>query len=325
MADQASPPSGQAERGAIEPPENFAFVMNVARLTDSATYLLAPGHLLRRATPEEITAIKGGMEHIPGVHARHLWEYELGTGVLRRLPESEWRYFVIAFQGTNATICDLKEAFALLPVEIEIGLTVVHQDWDTPGRFVPSRIWSPAYEFHVLEAARLNASFFVDLSSAEVAEISTIHSQLRQTDSSLIDVKRLVRQLIQLKELPHQSPLRFLGYFALLESVLTHAPKPTDPYDSITRQVKKKLTLLNRRLAAPIDYGPFSGTPAETVWSKMYSYRSIIAHGGMPEFTGDLAILGNQGNALKLVKETVKKIVRQAMIEPQLLVDLREC
>jgi hypothetical protein len=30
-------------------PENFAFVMNVGRLTDAASYTLAPGNELRRA------------------------------------------------------------------------------------------------------------------------------------------------------------------------------------------------------------------------------------------------------------------------------------
>ncbi len=48
----------------------------------------------------------------------------------------------------------------------------------------------------------------------------------------------------QLKALPHFSPLRFLGYFAMLESLLTHAPNPSDPYDSITRQVQKRRALL---------------------------------------------------------------------------------
>ncbi len=58
----------------------------------------------------------------------------------------------------------------------------------------------------------------------------------------------------------------------------------------------------------------------------MYHYRSLLAHGGVPNFQErELRILRNHDNALKLLKDTVKATIRQALIEPQLLVDLREC
>jgi hypothetical protein len=57
----------------------------------------------------------------------------------------------------------------------------------------------------------------------------------------------------------------------------------------------------------------------------MYAYRSTLAHGGAPSFDGDLQVLGSNDNALKLVKQTAKALIRQALIEPQLLADLRGC
>jgi len=116
-----------------------------------------------------------------------------------------------------------------------------------------------------------------------------------------------------------------LGYFAVLESLLTHAPNPTDPYDSITRQIKKKLAVLDNRWSIKIDYGPFGGVPAEKIWTKMYAYRSRIAHGGVPDFVGDLKLLVSDDRVLKPIKETAKSVIRQALVEPQLLFDLREC
>ena len=130
-------------------------------------------------------------------------------------------------------------------------------------------------------------------------------------------------QLGQLKGLHHNSPLRFLGYFAVLESLLTHAPKPSDPYDSITRQVKKKLALLDHRFSKRKHYVPLGKAPIDTIWAKMYHYRSLVAHGGDPEFAGDLSLLKSQGTALALIKETVKAVIRHALSEPQLLIDLR--
>ena len=179
--------------------------------------------------------------------------------------------------------------------------------------------------FHVLEDARTRDAFFVHVSEGDLQEIINISSQLQRTEGQLIDIKRLSNQVGQLKGFPHQSPLRFLGYFAVLESLLTHPPKGTDPYDSVTRQVKKKISLLDNRWTRRIDYSLFGGGAPDTVWNKMYAYRSLLAHGGSTNFTGDLTTLGSHDQALQLVKETVKAVIRQALIEPRLLLDLREC
>lgn len=305
-------------------PDNFAFVMNVGRLIDAASYTLAPGHELRRARANEVAFIKETIKSLgPGPSFRYesLWEqpWPHASGPLQLLNEQEWRYFVIAFKGPNRTVSELGGAFDLAPLELEVGFTAVSIGTSF------GTIWLPGRLFHVLEDASNNDSFFVDASASEIDEVRIIHSQLQEHDPRSVDVQGLVVQLGDLKGLPHKSVLRFLGYFAILESLLTHAPKPSDPYDSITRQVKKKLALLDHRFPRAINYALFGGAAAETIWVKMYAYRSLVAHGGHPEFTGELTVLGNHQAALKLIKETVKAIIRQALSEPQLLVDLRDC
>jgi hypothetical protein len=335
---------------------DYAFVMNVRHLIDADRYTIAPGLELRRATAEEIIDIKARLRSLRPFHEgrdHSLWERRWPptlVGKVEYLAESEWRYFVIALRGTapitagggagnriemtgsNDSPKQLYEAFDLAPLELEVAFTVFFgtvlfakdlfgsdkvnfhlEDWD-PGRL-----------FHVLESASRNHSFFHDISTSDIEVIQGIYSQLQNHDHPLIDMRRLTTELGQLKGLPHSSPLRFLGYFALLESLLTHKPEPSDPYDSITRQVKKKLALLDHRWPRPLDYSPFKGATIDTIWSRMYAYRSLVAHGGTPAFTGRLEILRNHDTALILLKETVKAVVRQALVEPQLLVDLREC
>jgi len=309
-------------------PESYAFVMNVWHLKDAATYTLAPGHELRRARPEEILVIKDSIASrgpAPRLQYMHLWECQWPHpgGTIGFLPPEEWRYFVVAFRGSNSTAAELESAFDLAPVELEVGLTVVYHEFD--GQVGHGVVWQPGRTFHVLDNAMYNKSFFVDVSAADIDAIQTIHRQLQEHDHRLVDVKRLATRLSQLKGLPHGSPLRFLGYFGLLESLLTHAPKPSDPYDSITRQVKKKVALLDHRWPRTLDYSPFGGASPDTVWSKMYTYRSQVAHGAAPEFTGELAVLRSHEAALALIKETVKAVIRQALTESQLLLDLREC
>lgn len=57
----------------------------------------------------------------------------------------------------------------------------------------------------------------------------------------------------------------------------------------------------------------------------MYDYRSRLAHGDNPDFQRDFAILQNPTLALDLLKGVVKATLRYALVEPRLVVDLREC
>jgi hypothetical protein len=148
---------------------------------------------------------------------------------------------------------------------------------------------------------------------------------MRSGATGLLSLERLTRQLMDLDALPSASPLLFLGYFAILESVLTHQPKKTDTIDSITRQVKHKVILLDNRWQPRIDYSAFSTEKPEKIWSAMYAYRSCLAHGGEPDFRKDLCVLRDHSMALKLLKQTVRNTIRYALAEPQLIFDLRDC
>src|SRR3989442_168535 len=80
------------------PPQNYAFVVNPMRLPVDA-FEVAPGHTLRRATAEEIAEIReavGRLAPMPIMYG-HLWEQAWPpAGKVVRLPEEQWRYFVIS-------------------------------------------------------------------------------------------------------------------------------------------------------------------------------------------------------------------------------------
>jgi hypothetical protein len=56
----------------------------------------------------------------------------------------------------------------------------------------------------------------------------------------------------------------------------------------------------------------------------MYAYRSAIAHGGKLDFKSKLALLKNADFANSLIRDAVKKTIRQAYVEPRLLKDLHD-
>src|SRR5260370_10168530 len=220
--------------------DNYSFLMNVSQLIEAPRITLAPGHELRRATHDENTTIREILEKLGNTLRPHsAWqERRLRDGRMEVLPEEEWRYYVIGFRESNNTLVGLEEACSLAPVELDIGFTVLtHMD----GHPANGLMWHPGRLFQVINRATWSDFGFVEVTATDIETISAIHTRLQQHDARLVDVTRLVRQLQDLKALPQSAPLLFLGYFAVLESLLTHPPMPSDPYDSITRQVKKKV------------------------------------------------------------------------------------
>ncbi len=186
-------------------------------------------------------------------------------------------------------------------------------------------LYNPGRLYQCVDTCCRRGGAFLNVSQAQLRSLGKLLGAYQKHDESIVDVKWIASQLVGVQSLPHNSALRFLGLFGLLESLLTHKPNPTDAYQSITRQVTKKINLLNRRFAWRIDYSVFGSLSQESVWKKMYSYRSCVAHGERVEFKGDLQSLGNAQQALELLEATLKAVVRQTLLEPALIADLREC
>jgi hypothetical protein len=309
--------------------DNFAFVLHLSRLAGGEEFEIIPGHVLRHATPDEIFIIKELLSHHGGSTLAGLsspFEFLLGPQwKMTPLPRDEWRYFVIGFQGPPNSVLRIENAFCLAGMEFRILFTVLRHHASKPTEFTE---WFYSARLpQMLEESQKWDRPFCEVSAADIERIATLLRQLQDHDQNQLQMLRITNQLLSLEALPAPpvSESRFLGYFGILESLLTHRPNPSDPYDSITRQVKKKLALLDHRWSTPLDYDAFGESKSETVWSKMYAYRSCLAHGETPDFSGELKILRNADEALKLLRSAVKAVARQALVEPRLIADLRDC
>jgi hypothetical protein len=324
--------SWQLPKGCAPPNNNYAFVLNVSKLTGAESFTLAPGHEPRRGTPEEVSTIRTVLQQYMQPPQFLVWEHRLekeSTWTRMTDEEEKWQYFVISFQGLNSTLVEIEDALSLAPLELKVAFTVVTKlvpESPLEHLFGPGVLIHPGRFFYLTQGGLpFLYTPLLEVGASDVTEMVLLHQQIRQHDDRLLDVKRLIGQLHGLEALPPDSPLFFLGYFAVLESLLVHPPKPTDPYDSITRQVKQKIALVSRRSKFAVDYGSFGEARSDTVWTKMYKYRSELAHGGAPTFTEELQALGTHSRALHLLRQTVKMLIRQALVEPQLIADLREC
>ena len=185
--------------------------MNVRSIDGCDWFEVATGHRLRRATTVEALKISNTLRLLGNINptAHVAWECDGVAGAVRNhLPPEQWRYFVLAFRGPNDKIWALSETFNLSRVEIELGFTVMTGGWG----------WQSDRFFQALQRAQYDGDFFVDVDVDDLREIATLHTQVSTAcDSGDLDLRGLMRQLSDLKVLPHNSPLRLLGYFAILE------------------------------------------------------------------------------------------------------------
>ena len=306
----------------------FAFLTNVLGLADASELELIPGFTLRRAVTEEIVVIKEILvENNCRIGGRYFfpWESRKTDVGFDTAPEGDWKYFVISFTGSNAGVSHLEKAFALLERGPRVGFTITNSGQLRALSLHVGRLFRDSQENKLALSMNRPEQHTLILDKADASTIGKLTRKLLEQPAKGLDVSRVTQQLLDLRSLDADSDMAFLGYFTILESLLVHKPDPKDPTDSITRQVKKKVALLDNRWVPKIDYSTFSGIAPEAIWGKMYDLRSVIAHGDVPNFKGGLKSLRDFRNAQSLLMCTVRSIARYALDEPQLILDLREC
>lgn len=306
--------------------EGYALLANVGSVAVERE--VVPGAVIRRGTSEEIAVIRLVLRqhvytssHLRPPHETKLERREVAPGQVHStwepLPPEQWRYTVLRFTGTNAVPFALATASLLTSKQLEVGVDV------TLGTM---RSISPGFSLRFIETAMQDDGAFLHLDEADLADLADVHARFARHDESVYPLRRIVSDFGELRALPRHSHWPFLGYFALLETMLTHQPRQSDPYESLTRQVRTKMTLLTRRFRTPLAFDDFGDTPPETVWSKLYALRSRIAHGAQPDFTsGELRLLGDMTKATRFVWGATWRVMRQALDEPALLADLKNC
>jgi hypothetical protein len=84
------------------------------------------------------------------------------------------------------------------------------------------------------------------------------------------------------------------------------------------------MCLLNRRFKTPLDYSSFQPPKIDKVWGWLYSsYRGAITHGRKPTF--NKKFFKDQQATVSFLDEATKALLRHALEEPDLILDLQAC
>lgn len=289
---------------------------------------IIPQHWFQRASEEQVRVIKEMLGRMFELFStpHHAYEHEVGEDTIENgnktrrsspLPREQWRYWVITTPGTNADMSDLSGAAGLLKHELDFGFLFRRYDeghgWQMGSELgFFSRPWDMFEEMPVLSAG-------------ELKEINPYFQRLQAIKTEWPVLYSTARRFRALKALPNDSDFLFVGYFSILESLITHCPQLSEPLDSITHQVRTKINLLEKMFVRKLDYSLFGEADREKIWSKLYAYRSNIAHGEIPDFKKTLRLLRTSEVALSFLREAVKLTVIHALHNPQFVADLKRC
>jgi hypothetical protein len=226
----------------------------------------------------------------------------------------DWNYWIVEHNESRARF------------NIKLALLLSHSDlfslFEKLGK--TGRVFQQySYSNFIAENTPRSDFEFKEISQNDINEIQEIYNLLEQFNKvEYTYIDKALLDYYQLRIIPSRSPFYILGMFSILEALLVHKSNVV----SITHQIKTKLNLLNNRFEDPINFSEFFGNVKyEKVIGKLYEYRSDIAHGDFSDFNGDLNVLVDFDHVSKVIHKILKTTLKQALKEPQLLKDLKNC
>jgi len=311
----------------------FAFVATHIEVAGSLPISLGDCISFRAATDAEIILIKEHLGRVAPAFYNSVPFYEGAwlesptEGGGRKyeptpLPRECWKYWVIAFDGSNSRVHDLEPLLRMLPVSVEYAFTVF---FDQPAQQGTAAGWGVGM-VNPLQMRRVDASPHPQRLDAEsIARVPAFERQLAAVPEDCGFVKAALKSFNDLSCIPDASDLMIVGLFAIIESLVTHEPRKAETLDSIIHQIKNKMILLRKRYftCVPLsDY--FEPISEEAAWSKLYEYRSSVAHGSQFNFAKHSALM-SRDNVILFLRSNVKQLLLMALADPEYFADLRRC
>lgn len=303
--------------------------MSLVEYNGKLPYKIIDDHFFERASENQIAEMHKFNEsfqssfHHPIPYEHEVIEVKKGGSLEHQydpLPKDKLRYWVINFQGQNDEIQPLEIAFSLLPTAVRFGYMVSSHEIGETLSYNGASINTYYMQFPI---GRDQVSHIEEQDLKAIGRdcLGIIDAKLQQ-NSTWISLLRYH----QLRAIQENSEQRITGLFSVIEALITHRPKLVESIDSITHQIFRKVVLIQNRSEVTIDYsGYFGDAKPQKIWTLLYAYRSRLVHGDWVKFDGELTVLKSASNVYGFLNVVVKMLLKQAIIEPALILDLKQC
>lgn len=311
----------------------FSFFSEIINI-DGHTLDLIDGYKIRKATLEEINAFKPLLP-VNAIVKYSRYEIEWQKNGSGRHSGNfiediqNWKYWGVSFEGNGNERYEIGKIFNLLSNNVDLAFTVFY--YSKVKKIIGHTGISPICG-QLTSNPGPTPTIIID--SDWISEFEKNWTAYNKLDEEYSFINHAIDNFNSLKVISSGSDLLIVGYFSIIESLITHPPRLAESLDSINHQLRNKMILLCKRFGRTTDLEEFfpatkaenvSATKEETVWKKLYHYRSNIAHGTKPDFKKELSILKDKGTVIKFLRETVKNLIVYALEEPQFINDLKKC
>lgn len=295
---------------------------------------IGSGVILRKPTAEELTAIRRLLPSISST-SLHMSPYEAlitqreDGGVTYNFTDNsdDWHYYVLSDDEGGSRVYELEPALLLIDPCVEISIRIISE---VEGSGEGIRVLGHGGMMpHIFERYHYGVPIRgprLTLSIEKFLLAENIRKNIESLNPDYDFVKRAVKMWQELRRVSESSRLQVIGLFSIIESLITHSPRLAESLDSISHQLSGKLRLMTNRMeCSNILTHAFGNTAPANVWKKLYSYRSSIAHGNAVEFDGEFRVLRSNEVVANFLFSFTRNLLLQALSEPQLFYDLKEC
>lgn len=233
---------------------NYTFILNNIQPDFTEEIEVIPKHFFRNANQNEIENIKSTIKSLGGPYLPFFdtpvyeskWKKEdcNGSQDYFYAGPDKWRYYVIAFEGNNSKINVLQYASNLIKNHMDFGFTILKMHPEGMG-IAFSNSFRTIYQYHNDPMLYFKEPSI--LTENDMRLISEYHDLIEQFSDNFPFIKKAVSKLSILKQIPPDSDLLILGYFSIIESLITHAPRSNETLDLINHQIANKIILLRKR------------------------------------------------------------------------------
>lgn len=252
------------------------------------------------------------------------------TGDHTQLSSEDFRYAAIENSECTISFCEMNYIFSVCSSDLRMGHIVVPQMRGELGN-------QPYLTFPKLAVRDILGRLNENIKPFRLEELNTLKDDIKYLAPSFVDktfpeeIRKIGDVFQTLDRLEDENSLKVLGYFAVLEGLLTHNPEKNDSVDSIQRQLTRNINCMNNRLkdiGRDVDFSNFGETKLKKIIASLYSYRSAIAHGG--DESQSRRTLENIAHTKSdyfwihdFVRNLTKRMLFSALREPQLVMDLK--
>ncbi len=320
----------------------FIFVLTHIDVKCDDPIEIIPDHYFRKARSQEITEIKKLLDDFNISYTKTLGllapcgiPYDSTVKEIRRgnscqyerekLPPERWKYWVVAYEGIGGKFRDLQYAANLIKNDLDFAFLVMYSEKEQKGK-PTGWMAMPTHLREYYSSSDAVNSNAIEVKENEIRKIGEIYDLYKTLATEYQYIDHSVKNFNSLKRIPKESELLTIGYFSIIEALITHAPRLNESLDSISHQIRNKLILLRKRFERKIEYSSyFLDTKEKTIWGLLYSYRSCIAHGGIPDFRNKFQVLKSKEVVLDFLRENIKCLILCSLKEPELMTDLKNC